>query len=182
MAHSPTSGRGSKTKPGSDGCPTVPAPDGDSMSREPIKAIRRIVQAGSECCPKSYRRAATQRLDVARFLLENSKYYLDALYLAGYVVECSLKALILERTPKSKWAAVCEEIGSGAKAHNLDFLAGILNRGQGSIPDEAAESLDVIKREWIQNLRYVGAIIPYVEAKNFIEHVVFIYHWAERST
>jgi len=151
------------------------------MSRVPVKTIRRILQAGIECSPKSYRRAATQRLDVASFLLENSKYYLDALYLAGYVVECSLKALILERTPKSKWAAVCEEIGSGAKAHNLDFLEGILNRRQGSIPDETAESLEVIKREWNTNLRYVGAIIPYVEAKDFIEHAILIYQWAERS-
>jgi HEPN domain-containing protein len=151
------------------------------MSREPIKAIRRIVQAGIECTPKSYRRAATQRLDVAKFLLKNSKYYLDALYLAGYAAECSLKSLILERTPRSKWAAVCEEISSGAKAHNLDFLQGILNRRQRSIPDETAASLDVIKREWITNLRYVGALIPYEEAENFINHVVLIYQWVERS-
>jgi HEPN domain-containing protein len=152
------------------------------MSREPIKAIRRIVQAGIECSPKSFWRAATQRLDVAKFLLKNSKYYLDALYLAGYAAECSLKALILRRTPKSKWAAVCEEIGSGAKAHNLEFLKGILNRRQGSIPDKTAESLDIIKREWITSLRYVGSLIPYAEAENFINHVVLVYQWVEGST
>lgn len=151
------------------------------MSREPIKAIRRIVQAGIECSPKSYRRAATQRLEVARFLLKNSKYYLDALYLAGYAAECSLKSLILERTPKSKRAAVCEEISSGAKAHNLVFLEGILNRRQSSIPTETAASLDVIKREWITSLRYVGALIPYEEAENFIKHVALISQWVERS-
>ena len=93
-----------------------------------------------------------------------------------------MKALILEWTPKSKWAAACEEIGSGAKAHNLDFLEGILNRRQCSIPDEIGESLEVIKREWITNLRYVGALIPFKEAEVFIEHVALIYQWAERST
>jgi HEPN domain-containing protein len=151
------------------------------MSRERVKVIRRIVQAGIECSPKAYWRAATQRLDAARFLLKNSKYYLDALYLAGYAAECSLKALILKRTPKSKWAAVCEEISSGTKAHNPDFLAGILSRKQGSIPGEAAESLDIIKREWVTNLRYVGSVIPYGEAESFISHVASVYQWVERS-
>jgi HEPN domain-containing protein len=151
------------------------------MSREPIKAIRRIVQSPIECSPKSYWRAATQRLDVATFLLKNSQYYLDALYLAGYAAECSLKSVILNRTPKSKWAAVCDEISSGATAHNMDFLEGILNRRQSRIPDQEAKSLDVIKREWVTNLRYVGALIPYDEAKNFIMHVESIYEWAERS-
>jgi len=152
------------------------------MSREPIKAIQKIVQTGIDCSPKSYRRAATQRLGAAKFLLKNSSYYLDALYLAGYAAECSLKALILEWTPKSKWAAVCEEISSGAKAHSVDFLKGILNRRQCSIPDETAVSLEVIKREWITDLRYVGALIPFKEAEFFIEHVTLIYQWAERST
>ncbi len=157
-------------------------PDGESMSREPIKIIRKIVQAGSDYSPKSYRRAATQRLDAARFLLKNSSYYLDALYLAGYAAECCLKALILERTPKSKWAATSEEIGSGAKAHNFDFLRGILNRRQCSIPEEIGVSLEVVKREWITDLRYVGALIPFREAEVFIEHVLAINQWAERST
>jgi HEPN domain-containing protein len=151
------------------------------MSREPIKAIRRIVQAGIECSPKAYWRAATQRLDAARFLLKNSKHYLDAVYLAGYAAECSLKALILKRTPKSKWAAVCEEISSGTKAHNPDFLASILSQKQGAIPGETAESLDVIKREWVTNLRYVGSAIPYEEADSFISHVAMVYRWVERS-
>jgi HEPN domain-containing protein len=152
------------------------------MSRKPIKAIRRIVREGIECSPKSYRRAATQRLDVANYLLKNSTYYLDALYLAGYAAECALKALILERTAKSKLAAVCEEISSGAKAHNLDFLRGILNRKGVSIPEETAESLDVLRDEWTTNLRYVGALIPYEEADNFIKHVGLICQWVGRST
>ncbi len=92
-----------------------------------------------------------------------------------------MKALILKRTPKSKWAAVCEEISSGAKAHNLDFLEGILSRRQVSIPDETAESLGVIKSEWMTGLRYVGALIPSKEAEVFIGHVALVYLWAERS-
>ena len=151
------------------------------MSREPIKVISKLVQTGFDCSPKSYWRAATQRLDVARFLLQNFNYYLDALNLAGYSAECSLKALILKRTPKSKWAAVCEEIGSGAKAHNMDFLKDILNRKQCSIPNEITTGLGIIKREWNTNLRYIGTIIPYKEAEIFIKYVALIYQWTERS-
>ena len=65
--------------------------------------------------------------------------------------------------------------------YNLDFLAGILSRRQVSLPDETAESLGVIKREWITNLRYVGAFIPYQEAEDFIGHVTSVFQWAERS-
>jgi HEPN domain-containing protein len=151
------------------------------MNREPTKDLRRIVEAGLECSPRSYRRAATQRLDTARFLLKNSKYYLDAVYLAGYAAECSLKAVILDRTPKSKWAATCVEISSGAKAHNLDFLRGILRRTQGSIPPEVLKCLSAIRLAWMTNLRYVGVMIPSVEAEYFIEHVDSINEWAERG-
>lgn len=151
------------------------------MSREPTKDIRRIVKAGVECSPKSYRRAATQRLDTARFLLKNFNYNLDAVYLAGYAAECSLKALILDRTPKKNWAARCQEISSGAKAHNFDFLEEILRRTRGSIPDEIVKSLNVVRLAWMTSLRYLGAIIPYPEAEYFIKHVVSICEWAERG-
>jgi HEPN domain-containing protein len=151
------------------------------MGRKPIKAIRKLVQRDIDCSPKAYRRAATQRLAAATFLLKESKYYLDALYLAGYAAECSLKALILKRSPKSKWAAICEDIGSGAKAHNLDVLKGILTRGQCSIPEDIVESLELIKCEWITSLRYVGAFIPYDEAWTFINHVTSVCLWVERS-
>jgi HEPN domain-containing protein len=152
------------------------------MGRKPSKRIREIVKEEIKCSPKSYRRAATQRLDAAMFLLKNSEYYLDAIYLAGYAAECFLKALILERTPDSKRAAVTQEISSGAIAHNLDFLEEILNRRGCSIPDTIANSLNVIKLEWSTDLRYVGAIIPHGEAESFTSHVEVICQWVERST
>jgi hypothetical protein len=120
-------------------------------------------------------------LEAARFLLRHSVYHLDAAYLAGYAAECSLKALILERTSKSKWVAAAEEIGSGARSHNFDFLMGILNRKQCKISNQAYASLAVIKREWTTALRYVGALIPHEEAKFFVDHVAVICRWAERS-
>lgn len=151
------------------------------MSREPTNVVRKLIRTGAVCSAKDYWRAAIQRLEVATFLLERSDYFLDALYLAGYAAECSLKALILERTPKAKRAAVCEEIGSGVKAHNLDFLEENLNRRRISVPVEVTESLNAVKREWSTDLRYLGAAIPNEESKNFRNNVLLIYQWVERS-
>lgn len=152
------------------------------MSRGSTRTLRRIVSRGVQCSPKSFRRAATQRLKAAKFLLKHSTYRLDTVHLAGYAAECSLKALILERAPESKWAAVCEEVGSGAKAHNFDFLKGILVRRQCSISAEVAEGLDVVKNEWTTGLRYEGAQVPFREAEDLIRQVESICRWAERSS
>lgn len=113
--------------------------------------------------------------------MKNSTYYLDAVYLAGYAAECSLKSLILEQAPRSKRDAVCEEISSSAKAHNLDFLSGILNRKRPGVPGDVITSLNTIKHEWATSLRYAGAIVPRLEAESFIAHVDSVCQWVERS-
>jgi hypothetical protein len=138
-------------------------------------------EGGSQLLSPILSARATQRLDTARFLLKNFNYNLDAVYLAGYAAECSLKALILDRTPKKNWAARCQEISSGAKAHNFDFLEEVVRRTRGSIPDEITLSLNVVRLAWMTNLRYVGAMILYPEAEYFVNHVVSIYEWAERG-
>jgi hypothetical protein len=48
---------------------------------------------------RAYRRAASQRREAAVILMRHSKH-LDAVYLGGYAVECSLKALLLARMPQ----------------------------------------------------------------------------------
>jgi HEPN domain-containing protein len=151
------------------------------MKDRRIPDIQRIAQAEFDCSQKSYWRAATQRLDTAKFLIENSKYDLDSVYIAGYAAECGLKSLILKRTPKSKWADVCVEITSSAKAHNLDYLAGILKRKDQAIPGDVVASINLVKLQWTTNLRYVGAIIKKPGAENFYKHVNIIHKWVERS-
>ena len=57
--------------------------------------------------PFSWFRAAAQRLDAAKLLFQHSMY-IDATYLGGYVVECSIKGNILGRVPTQKAAGnVC---------------------------------------------------------------------------
>ena len=63
---------------------------------------------------RDFQRAAAQRLNAAETLLRE-KLTLDAQYLSGYAVECSLKALILELTPDSSKADKLKEITAGRK-------------------------------------------------------------------
>ena len=73
--------------------------------------LKKLVQSGFSCDPKAFWRAASERLVTARLLLE-SRRHLDAVYLAGYVVEFALKALILDRTPARERPATCQELTS----------------------------------------------------------------------
>ena len=61
-----------------------------------------------------FMRAASQRYTAAELLLREG-LNLEAMYLAGYVVECSLKALILAHTPqrrrKQRWFAMNSKEG-----------------------------------------------------------------------
>jgi HEPN domain-containing protein len=142
--------------------------------------LEKIVKSEFSCTPESFWRAASQRVASAIRLLE-SQSHLDAVYLAGYVVECALKALILKRTPANKRRDLCQELSSGARSHNFDYLSGTLVLRQCTIPREVRQSLDVLSDEWSTDLRYVGNLISYREAERFIQRVQAVYEWVERS-
>ena len=74
---------------------------------------------------RDFQKAAAQRLTTAETLLRE-KLTLDAQYMGGYTVECSLKALILESTPETEKPKKLKEITAGAKMHRPDVLLGEL--------------------------------------------------------
>src|SRR3954469_12675943 len=74
---------------------------------------------------RDFQKVAGQRLTTAETLLRE-KLTLDAQYIGGYTVECSLKALILHRTPDPDKAEVLKLITSGARMHRADVLLGKL--------------------------------------------------------
>ena len=92
---------------------------------------------------RRFRLAAGQRLETASFLLRDSTHFRDAIYLAGYTVECSLKAMILARTSKRAFAEAYEKLTQGKKAHDFEFLQGIIKRPpiNGIVPVDTAEWL-----------------------------------------
>lgn len=120
-----------------------------------------------------FHRAADQRLTTAEFLLEH-EFYLDAVYLAGYAVECAMKALALRWTPRNEWERVLGQVTeAGAKGHNFEYLKNILKerrRGKNRTDREILGVLTVHLRKvaaWSTDLRYeVGTLKPR-EAEEF---------------
>lgn len=75
---------------------------------------------------------ALQRFGEAEFLLENH-YTTASVYLAGYSVECMLKALILSSEVSSRHPATLESF-RGAKAHHFEWLKEELSRRKVILP------------------------------------------------
>ncbi len=125
---------------------------------------------------RDFQRAAGQRFTTAEFLLGNG-YTLDAMYLAGYTVECTLKALILEVTPVADRPGTLKKISSGKKMHDTEILSGILKDRGCPIP------LDLVKRfrrsRWSTALRYESGRMDTGETRGFLKTAKMAYDWVE---
>ena len=124
-------------------------------------------------------RAAKQRFLSAEILYRNDAYY-DSMYMAGYVVEIALKALVLAQIPLTKRKPFIENHFRGAGAHNLDRLWHLVIRHGVTLPVAIAEHLQRI-RTWTPDLRYdVGRGSP-DDADAYLNSAVEILAWVERS-
>jgi HEPN domain-containing protein len=123
-------------------------------------------------------RAAKQRLTSAELLLK-ADMGLDSTYLARYAVECSLKALLLARTPKRSWPSV-EAVFQGRGGHNLERLKARLQQRGVSFDRNIVQSLRVVST-WNTDLRYEVGKIPRDDALRFVAAVREILKWAEQT-
>jgi HEPN domain-containing protein len=125
---------------------------------------------------RDFQRAGRQRLTTAEFLLDHH-YNLDAMYLAGYTVECSLKALILEIAPAANRAELLKKINSGKKMHDPEILGAILKDRGRQIP------ADLVKRfrrsGWTTALRYESGRTDTGETRGFLKTAKAVYDWVE---
>ena len=123
-----------------------------------------------------YRRAAIRRLDAARHLAL-SEYRLEAVYLAGYAVECMLKAWIVRSTPKSKHSQIIQ-LFRGNRGHSFEFLRkqlwemGCLKRGE-AIPEFHRVS------GWSTDFRYAVKLPRAQDMKTFLDAAARIVNWIE---
>jgi hypothetical protein len=125
---------------------------------------------------RDFQRAAAQRLTTAETLLRD-KLTLDAQYLGGYTVECSLKALILELTPDTDKADKLKEITAGAKMHRPDILLGELRNLGVALPLVLAKRMR--RFEWTTDLRYETGRRDTGETTAFLTTAKAIYDWVE---
>lgn len=121
--------------------------------------------------------AATQRFEDARFLLAGRRTT-AAVYLAGYAVECVLKALILSSAPDKDHASIVASF-RGAKAHDFGWLrATYLERGGPSFPGNVASSFARLNT-WTTDMRYRPGTVKRRNAAAFLNAANDVLQWAD---
>ena len=76
-----------------------------------------------------------------------------AMYLTGYIVECSLKAWVLSETPNSRQSRLMSDF-KGKKGHDLVWLRDQLAKRGVRIPRTLSESIRRVSTRWSTDLRY----------------------------
>lgn len=125
-------------------------------------------------------RAADQRFEDAEFLLK-AKRTTAAVYLAGYAVECILKALILSNAPKSRQDEVLNQF-RGARAHDYDWLLNLYReRGGSELPRDIVREFARVNT-WSTRIRYSPSTVPMKRATSFTTSAESIVEWAKGRT
>lgn len=123
-----------------------------------------------------YYQAAKQRLEDARLLLQAGRTT-GAVYLAGYTVECMLKALILDSVSRSLGMRLLADF-RGGRAHQIAWLESLYRRHAGlSLPRDVVRCLSRVDW-WSTEMRYLPRAVRSDEAEEFMEAVVAIVQWA----
>ena len=125
-------------------------------------------------------KVALQRLTGAEEIMDKLRLTLEAHYIGGYAVECSLKALILSLTPSAEREGMIRQLTRGAINHDTEHLRGLL-KGRGlDLP------LELVKRmrrlDGTTDLRYGIGRRDTGETRAFLNTARAIFDWAEQQT
>lgn len=126
---------------------------------------------------RRYYRAAKQRHEDAELLLSSARTT-GAVYLAGYTVECFLKALILESVAAALRRDLLKQF-RGSQAHSFEWLAAMYRRHSKATVPSAVTRHIVRVASWSTDLRYASRILKTEEAEEFMESVKLISTWAD---
>ncbi len=121
-------------------------------------------------------KVAEQRLNAAEALLR-ADLTLDTQYIAGYAVECSLKALILEKTVPADRPDKLLRITSGATMHKSETLLQELRALNVSLTPELAKRMR--RFDWTTDLRYETGRRDRGETIGFLRTCVEIRNWVK---
>jgi len=124
---------------------------------------------------RRFLRVAKQRLDDAKFLLGYRNT--ASIYLAGYAVECTLKALLLSVTPTSKISKILESF-RGERGHNFEWLkAQYIKHGGAVFPGVISRKFARVN-SWKTDIRYDPGTSTLSDAEEFFQASEEILRWA----
>ncbi len=90
-----------------------------------------------------------------------------AVYLAGYGIECILKALVLSPLAPAARAAMLDSF-RGARAHDYEWLrTQYLENGGARFPRETTQAFTLVN-DWSTDLRYLPRTMKADEAESFL--------------
>jgi len=121
-------------------------------------------------------KVAEQRLNAAEALLA-ADLTLDAQYVGGYAVECSLKALIIEKTAPADRPDKLLRISSGATMHKPETLLQELRTLGIRLTPELAKRMR--RFDWTTDLRYETGRRNRGETRGFLRTCVEIRDWVK---
>lgn len=122
-------------------------------------------------------RCAFQRFEEAEVLFR-ADYTTGAVYLAGYGIECILKALVLMAVPVRARPDVLQSF-RGGRAHEYEWLRSLyLVNGGARFPREVNQHFTLVN-DWSTDLRYTPRSVRADEAEAFLAASAAIIHWAD---
>lgn len=122
-------------------------------------------------------RCVFQRYEDAQILLR-ADHTTGAVYLAGYGVECILKALVLAALGPAARTATLQSF-RGARAHDFEWLrTQYFENGGSRFPREITADFTLVN-DWSTDLRYSPRTLKADEAKEFLAAAHRIIRWAD---
>lgn len=126
---------------------------------------------------RAFYQSAKQRFEDATFLLEAARTT-GAVYLAGYGVECILKAMILSILAGKQRMEMAGEF-RGRLAHDFDWLRRrYFESGGPPFPPEISKAFAAVNT-WDTELRYQPGMTKPRDAEAFLAAVSQIIQWAD---
>jgi hypothetical protein len=123
-------------------------------------------------------RCAVVRIEEAEVLV-NAGFTTGAVYLAGYAVECMLKALILSTASRSEATDILKRF-HGRHAHDFEWLRDCYYQLGGShFPREIVKCFLVVNA-WSTHLRYQPKTITIRDTVEFMASTKVITNWAKQ--
>lgn len=129
--------------------------------------------------PRDFLKVALQRLTAAEQIMENLRLTLEAQYIGGYSVECSLKALVLEKTADADRPAMLDRLTRGATYHRAEVLFDRLRERGVSLTVELAKRMR--RFDWNTGLRYETGRKDTGETNALLRTARAIYEWVEEQ-
>jgi HEPN domain-containing protein len=114
-------------------------------------------------------------------VLFKAAMFLDAIYLAGYGVECGLKALLIARSPRSRRSTIERRAFRGRAGHDYENLRALLQRQGVTFPLPIARLFRSVST-WTTDLRYEVGRGSSEDAQAFILAAREIIEWLERQS